>query len=49
MLVFLEKLLGINFGAPKWNHHNKKWSNGNAQILIGIWWWYLPQTSAHWP
>jgi len=36
-----------NFGKPNVCHHTKKCSNGNAQTLIGMWWWYLPQTSAH--
>jgi len=36
-----------NFGKPKVCHHTKKCSNGKAHTLIGMWWWYLPQTSAH--
>jgi len=37
----------IRWGSPKLFHHNKKCSNGNAQTLIGMWWWYLPHISAH--
>jgi hypothetical protein len=36
-----------NLGSPNVCHHTKKCSNGNAHTRIGIWWWYLPQISAH--